>query len=108
MVGIPHDIPKFTPVLVEYEDICHEGAPVNSTEFISEYVPALRKILGWLLHYNDERVFVAFSNDKITPAAEDTDVQAVDVIPRGVITHFEILPSKAPAKKRVSRKKAAR
>ncbi len=90
--------PKWSQVAITWEDILHEGAPQVSDEFIAEYEPAIRETTGWFLGYSNGRVFIALSKDRPL-GGDNTDCQAIDVIPEGVIIKFDLLSPKPRRKK---------
>lgn len=80
---------KWSLVTVEWEDAAHYGEPENSVSFIAGYVCPIRTTAGWYLGTDNLRVFIAMSRDE--HANYDSDCQAVDIIPLGMIRKFTLL-----------------
>jgi hypothetical protein len=83
---------KWSPVVVLWEDAETHSDPINSEEFIATYKPLMRKTIGFLLHRDKERIFVAMDSDRSRAMADGgNDCQTTTVIPAAMIHEVKYL-----------------
>lgn len=82
---------KWKPVVVLWEDAETNCEPVSSTEFVENYKPLMRRTIGFLLHRDKDRIFVAMDNDAPRASENGNDCQTVTVIPGAMIHEVKYL-----------------
>lgn len=90
---------KFAPVAVRWLDANTDHNPGRSSDYAKTWQRAERCTIGWLVHYDRERIVLAMDDDRRCEGSEE-DVQTVTTIPAAFIlevVEFRAVPK--PKKK---------
>ena len=86
-------LPKWTQIVVVWEDAFADHDSHKSEDFVREYIPCIRNTVGYVLDdTHPDRIFIGSTKDRPDPNdADGTDTCEINVIPRGMIREIAVL-----------------